>query len=91
MITKGRRKGTTRFALKPSNGVKKAFLAGDFTDWAPVRMRKQKDGGYAITIPLSAGTYQYKYQTDEDWLLDPDNHTTALNSFGTLNSLAEVH
>ena len=90
MITKGRKKGTIRFALKPSNGVKKVFLAGDFSDWAPVRMRKQKDGRYAITIALSAGTYHYKYQADEDWLLDPDNYATALNPFGTLNSLVEV-
>ena len=59
-------------------------------DWQGIRMRKQKDGSHAVTIALSAGIYQYKFQADDDWLLDPDNHDSALNSFGTLNSLARI-
>ena len=90
MITKGRKKDTFRFVLQTSNGVKKVCVAGDFSDWETVRMRKQKNGSYAVTIPLSAGSYHYKFQVDDEWLLDPDNHNNALNSFGSLNSLAEI-
>jgi len=91
MITRGRKKGTTRFILKPTNGVNKVCLAGDFTEWKPVRMRKQANGSYAITVPLSEGMHEYKFQVDEDWLLDPDNHQSTLNSFGTLNSVTEIY
>jgi 1,4-alpha-glucan branching enzyme len=90
MFSNGRKKGTFRFQLQTSNSVKKVCVAGDFSDWEPVRMKKQKNGSYAVTMPLSAGSYQYKFQVNEDWLLDPDNHNNALNSFGSLNSVAEI-
>ncbi len=92
MYRKGRKKETIRFIFKPNNGNtgKKICLAGDFTEWEPIRMRKQKNGEYAVTLPLSAGSYQYKFQVDEDWLPDPDNQANSLNEFGTLNSLAVI-
>jgi len=90
MITKGRKKGTFRFVLQASNGVKKVCVAGDFSDWEPLRMRKQKNGSYAITLPLTAGSYQYKFQVDDEWLLDPDNQANDLNPYGSLNSLADI-
>ena len=90
MFTKGHKKGTFRFVLTPANSTKKVFVAGDFTDWQPVRMRKQKNNSYAVTFPLAPGTYQYKFQVDDSWLLDPDNNDSALNSYGTLNSLARI-
>ena len=90
MITKGRKKGTFRFQLQAGKSVRKVHIAGDFSDWEPVRMKKQKNGSYAVTMPLSVGDYQYKFQVDDEWLLDPDNHNNALNSFGSLNSVAEI-
>ena len=90
MITKGRKKGTFRFQLQTSNSAKKVCVAGDFSDWEPVRMKKQKNGSYAVTMPLSAGNYQYKFRINDEWLLDPDNHNNALNSFGSLNSVAKI-
>ena len=90
MFVKGRKKGTVRFVLDTTNNAKKVFVAGDFSDWEPLPMRKQKNGGYAVTIPLTPGTYQYKFRVDDNWLLDPDNRTNVANSLGTLNSLAEI-
>jgi len=90
MYTKGRKRGSVRFQLKPANGAGKVSLAGDFNDWQPKAMRKQKDGSFALTLPLGAGRYQYKFWVDEHWLLDPDNVASEPNEFGTLNSVAEI-
>lgn len=90
MFTKGRNKGTYKFTLNPCNGAQKVCLAGDFNNWEPVKMRKQKNGGYGLTIKLDPGDYQYKFQVDDEWLLDPENQDNALNPFGSLNSLAKV-
>lgn len=90
MYGKGSKKGTVRFSIKPAAGVKSVALVGDFDSWNPVQMRKQKDGSFSVAIPLAAGTYEYKYIVDGEWLVDPDNNTWALNSFGTLNSVANV-
>ena len=90
MISNGRKNGTFRFSLKVNGQTEKVFLAGDFNEWKPVRMPKQKNGSYALTIPLNDGKYQYKFKVGENWLLDPDNNKSIENDFGTLNSLAEI-
>jgi len=91
MFAKGRKKGTVRFCLTHANGSHKVKLCGDFTNWEPLTMRKQKNDSYAVTLPLAPGTYQYKFQVDGQWLLDPDNQYNAVNSFGSLNSVAQVN
>ena len=90
MFCNGRKKGTVRFAVKPHSGVAKVKLAGDFTDWAPTMMRKQKDGAFVAVLPVPPGTHEYKFLFDENWAIDPDNDTWALNPVGTLNSVAHV-
>ena len=90
MFKKGRKKDTVRFVYTPQNGAKTVMLAGDFNEWEPKRMTKQKNGSFALTVPLEPGTYQYKYKVDDDWYLDPDIQNNTVNEFGTLNSLAEV-
>jgi 1,4-alpha-glucan branching enzyme len=89
MYAKGTRKGTVRFSLK-SPGASKISIAGDFNQWKPESLKKQKDGSFALTLTLSKGTYEYKFIVDSQWLVDPDNNAWALNPFGTLNSVAQV-
>jgi 1,4-alpha-glucan branching enzyme len=91
MFSKGKKKGTVRFAYRPENAAGNARLAGDFTQWRPIRMRKQKDGGFVAVVPLSKGTYEYKFIVDEQWITDPDNSTWAMNPYGTMNSVARVN
>ncbi len=90
MIAKGQKKGTIKFSIKPASAAKQVALAGDFTEWKPSTMKKQKDGSYALTVPISGGPHEYKFIVDGQWLVDPDNSKWALNIFGTLNSVVQL-
>ncbi|MHC4715740.1 MAG: hypothetical protein ACYS5V_02115 [Planctomycetota bacterium] len=89
MVTSGRRKGTVRFSVNGGRGVTKAFVAGDFTKWKPVRMRKRSDT-FAVTVKLAPGSHHYKFILDDQWQTDPDNEHCAVSSVGTINSVATV-
>jgi 1,4-alpha-glucan branching enzyme len=90
MISKGRKKGTIRFAYTPRGEADTVSVAGDFSDWQPVRMRKQKQGQYVAILPVGPGTHEYKFVVDDRWVADPENDTCAVNPFGTVNSVAIV-
>ena len=90
MVDKGRKKGTARFAFKPDNGARVVELAGSFSQWQPIRMRKQKNGSFVSIVPLADGTHEYKFIIDGEWTVDPDNNAWAMNPYGTLNSTLTV-
>ena len=92
MFSKGRKKGITRFAFQPCGQVSvgKVHLVGNFNQWNPHTMRRQKNGSYVMNVELSPGTHEYKFIVDEQWVVDPDNNAWSLNSYGTLNSIAQV-
>jgi 1,4-alpha-glucan branching enzyme len=90
MVKKGRKKGTVRFVFKPQGIAKQVRLLGDFTEWAPVTMRKQKDATFVATLPLEAGVYEYRFMVDGEWQGDPDGQCWAPNPFGTMNSVARI-
>ncbi|MGB2822220.1 MAG: glycogen-binding domain-containing protein [Phycisphaerae bacterium] len=90
MLEKGRKKGTVRFAIRPDDGAKKVFLAGSFSNWEPVRMRRQKDGSFVLVVPIPSGTHEYKFILDDHWVADPDNNAWAMNPYGTLNSVVSM-
>jgi 1,4-alpha-glucan branching enzyme len=90
MYEKGSKKGTVRFVMKPAQSAKKVVLVGDFSKWEPIVMRKQTDGRFSATVSLGAGTHEYKFIVDGEWVVDPDNNTWALNPYGTLNSVAHA-
>ncbi len=88
MYTKGRRKSTIRFSLKPPAHVKTVQLAGDFNNWVPARMRKLPDGTFVSTVRVQqGGSYQYKYVVDSQWTTDPDNGEYVSGPVG-MNSVA---
>ena len=89
MLKKGRKKGTIRFTLSGFEAARNASLAGDFTGWKPVRMRKQK-GSFALTASVKPGRHQYKFLVDGQWVADPDGDSWAVSPIGTVNSLATV-
>lgn len=90
MISKGRKKGSIRFSLTPPEAVESVAVAGDFNNWTPAKMRKQKSGQFVAILPIGPGTHEYKYVVDDQWIVDPENDTCAANPFGTVNSVAIV-
>jgi len=90
MFGKGQKKGTTKFTVKAGDAKTSAALAGEFTDWQPVEMKKQKNGSFTATVPLPPGNYQYKFILDGHWAADPDNDLWSPNPYGSLNSVVQV-
>ncbi len=91
MISKGRKKGTVRFAYRPGNGSAAGVkVAGDFNNWSPQTMRRQKNGEYVAICPVDQPDCEYKFLVDQDWTIDPDNHCSAPNPFGTINSVVHL-
>ena len=90
MYEKGRKKGTVRFAIKPDDGAKQVAVVGTFSQWQPVRMRKQKSGSFVANVEAQPGSHEYKFIIDGEWVVDPDHGAWALNPYGTLNSVAVV-
>jgi 1,4-alpha-glucan branching enzyme len=48
-------------------------LAGEFTNWARVPMKKDKDGVWTYRVRLRQGTYLYNFIVDGRGILDPLN------------------
>ena len=90
MVTNGKRKGTVQFVLRPAGGAKEVCLAGDFNDWEPQAMKRQKDGRFMLDVKLPAGSYEYRFIADGHWLTDPDHSHWTPNPFGSFNSVAQV-
>ena len=89
MFSKGRGKGTIRFSIKPSQKASQVHVAGEFSQWQPVEMRKGRGGMFAATVKAAPVT-EYKFIVDGQWLTDPDHASWSVNSFGTLNSVARL-
>lgn len=90
MFDRGQKAGTVRFSIKPGGDVQRVDVAGDFSQWKPLPMRKQRDGSYQTTVPECGDSCQYKFLIDGRWVTDPDNRIWAINPYGTLNSVADL-
>jgi chromosome partitioning protein len=63
-------------------------VAGDFTGWMPVPMRRNESAGaYELCLPLPAGRREYRLVIDGRWMADPFNEHSETNPFGELNSV----
>ena len=72
---------------------KAVYVAGEFNKWNPTAKKmayKAKEGIYAATLKLAAGTYQYKFVIDGTWCADPENAEAVPNDQGTFNSVMTV-
>ena len=90
MISLGRKKGTMRFALKAEGDIKKVQVAGTFSGWEPVALRKQRSGMFVRNLELPLGKHEYKFISDGRWHHDPDNEDSTCNEHGSLNSLLKI-
>ena len=67
-------------------------VGGSFNEWNPDShpMKKDKKGFWKVSIPLSPGTYQYRFFVDGVWENDPECTCMTENPFGTLNCILVV-
>lgn len=68
------------------------FLVGSMNGWntSATPMQKGADGTWRITVPLSAGSHQYKFMVDGVWNFDQNNSDTADDGYGGFNSVVKV-
>lgn len=74
-------------------GAKDVFLAGSFNSWSADGERmsdEDHDGVWGATIPLSPGTYQYKFVIDGNWKEDVAAPSFVDDGFGGKNSVIEI-
>ena len=67
-------------------------LAADFTDWekCALDMLKAPDGTWLTSVPLSPGSYAYRFIVDGEWRDDPRAAASSPNPFGTINAVKNV-
>ncbi len=56
-------------------------VSGNWLNWdgEGIRMARDKDGVWSITVPLKPGTYYYKFYIDGKWVADPDEPERAVS------------
>lgn len=73
-------------------GAGGVFLAGTFNGWSATDTPLQNDGkgNWFVTRKLDAGSYEYKFVVDGNWVADPENPDTASDPYGGQNSVVTV-
>jgi plastocyanin len=70
------------------------LVSGDFNEWATgedaTAMVNDGDGGWSVTIALTAGVHQYKFIVDDEWTQDPSNAMETDDGMGGMNSVLYV-
>ncbi len=78
------------FVLPPEVAAETIHLVGEFNDWQTSHaMRRQKDGGWRITLDLEPGRgYQFRYLVDgHKWLNEPRADKYVPNPYGGQNAV----
>ncbi|MFP4195120.1 MAG: glycogen-binding domain-containing protein [Desulfobacterales bacterium] len=67
-------------------------ICGDFNGWnGQKHLLKREPGGFwEKTLTLQPGRYEYKFQVDGNWFLDPRNKNVCYNNFGSRNHVIIV-
>ena len=86
-----RRETATEFSFQ-AHQAQSVFLAGSFNQWNPSShpLKRDEDGVWKITLPLTPGRYEYRFMTDGKWENDPFCEGCFPNEFGTMNCVKIV-
>ena len=80
--------GNVTFRLRGFPEAKVVAVAGDFNNWNQSQFLFSKEGNdWVCRVNLPAGTYQYKFIVDGNWLTDPNNPKIVHDERGIENSL----
>jgi hypothetical protein len=81
-------KGNVTFRLRGFPDARVVAVAGDFNKWNQSQFLFTREGDeWVCRVSLPAGTYQYKFIVDGDWLTDPKNPKVVHDERGIENSL----
>jgi 1,4-alpha-glucan branching enzyme len=72
--------------------AREVLVAGEFNNWdaRATRLKKDKNGLWKITLPLTPGKYEYRFLTDGKWENDPSCSGCVPNKFGSQNCVRIV-
>ncbi|HEX7317628.1 MAG TPA: M56 family metallopeptidase [Pyrinomonadaceae bacterium] len=80
--------GNVTFRLPGFADAKVVAVAGEFNNWNQSQfLFVREGGGWVCRVMLPAGTHQYKFIVDGNWLTDPTNPETVRDRRGIQNSL----
>ena len=66
-------------------------VAGTFNDWNAQRTPLKKEGtSWKARLSLAPGRYEYRFVVDGQWLSDPCTKESAMNPYGSNNSVIRV-
>jgi beta-lactamase regulating signal transducer with metallopeptidase domain len=81
-------RGNVTFRLRGFANARVVAVAGEFNNWNQSQFLFAREGGeWVCRVNLPAGTYQYKFIVDGDWLTDPSNPRSVYDRRGIENSL----
>ena len=90
VFTRATKRGTVKFTLRPAADTREVSVAGSFSQWKPLAMKRQGDGSFSLVTTLPGGPQEYRFIVDGNWTTDPDNASYVLNPYGSANSVAEA-
>ena len=72
--------------------ARQVSVAGSFNEWDPSAkaLRQGKDAVWRTWASLPAGTHEYRFIIDGEWLEDPSADAKQPNPFGSYNSVVSV-
>lgn len=70
-----------------ANGVE---VAGDFTSWTPVQLRRRGDGWWVLALPIARGTHEMNVRVDGGPWLVPPGTIPKKDEFGTTTGVLVV-
>lgn len=68
------------------SGAGEVSVAGSFSEWKEVKLKRRSTGEFEADMELPQGTHEYKYLVDGTWQHD-HSQPTRHNSYGTLNNV----
>ena len=73
-------------------GAVSVLLVGDFTHWqkSGIPMRKDKNGVWEASVPLTPGKHSYRFIVDGEWRDDPECKVRVPNPFGSQDMIREA-
>jgi len=76
------------FKVDFARNAQKVEILGDFSNWAPIPMKRTTKGVYQYTVELEPGQqYHYRYRIDNAWANDWSADAYLPNGLGDDNSV----